>query len=54
MITITLDANEQTAFVQILDAALRHMGAGALDAAAHFKAKLLAAADAAKTESKDS
>jgi hypothetical protein len=42
-ITITLTDEEQSAFQQVLDAALRHSGVGALDVAAHFKAKLVAA-----------
>ena len=47
-ITITLTDEEQAAFQQVLDAALRHLGVGALDVAAHFKAKLVAAVSDAK------
>lgn len=39
-ITITLDEQEQAAFKQLLDIALRQSGMGALDVAAHFKVKL--------------
>jgi hypothetical protein len=39
-ITITLNDDEQKAFAQLLDVALRHSGAGALDVAAHFKMKI--------------
>jgi hypothetical protein len=47
MITITLTDQEQEALRQLIDAALRHAGEGALDVAAHFKAKLVAARSAA-------
>ncbi len=46
-IVITLNEQEQAALQQLIDAALRHAGAGALDVAAHFKAKLISAAEAA-------
>lgn len=39
-ITITLNPQEQEALRQLIDAALRHAGEGALDVAAHFKAKI--------------
>jgi hypothetical protein len=39
-INITLDDQEQAALTQLIDVALRHAGIGALDVAAHFKAKL--------------
>jgi len=39
-INITLDDREQAALTQLIDVALRHAGIGALDVAAHFKAKL--------------
>lgn len=42
-ITITLTPEEQEALRQLIDAALRHSGGGALDVAAHFKAKVVAA-----------
>jgi predicted AAA+ superfamily ATPase len=42
-ITISLTAEEQAAFLQLLDAAVKHIGLGAVDAAVHFKAKLAAA-----------
>ncbi|HZV21905.1 MAG TPA: hypothetical protein VE986_10215 [Hyphomicrobiales bacterium] len=49
-VTITLTPEEQHAFLQLLDIALRHSGAGALDVAAHFKAKLAAAERSAGTQ----
>jgi len=42
-ISLILDANEQAVFEQIIDLALRHAGSAALDAAAHFKARLASA-----------
>lgn len=39
-ITMQLSDQEQEALRQLIDAALRHAGEGALDVAAHFKAKL--------------
>ena len=42
-ISLVLDANEQVVFEQIIDLALRHAGSAALDAAAHFKARLASA-----------
>ncbi len=50
IVTITLTPDEQRAFLQLLDIALRHSGAGALDVAAHFKAKLAAAERNAASE----
>ncbi len=47
-VTLILNAEEQKAFVQLIDAALRHAGTGALDAAAHFKGRLLKAAGTAQ------
>jgi hypothetical protein len=53
-ITITLDEKEQEALRQLIDAALRQAGEGALDVAAHFKAKVAVAraraVDAAQQE----
>lgn len=40
IITITLNPEEQAAFRQLLDAALRVAGIGALDVVVHFKSKL--------------
>jgi hypothetical protein len=45
IVTITLTEQEQAALRQLIDAALRHAGTGALDVAAHFSAKLAAAAE---------
>lgn len=42
-IKITLSPEEQSALMQLIDAALRHSGSGALDVAAHFKAKIASA-----------
>jgi len=42
-INISMTSEEQNAFLQLIDAALKHLGLGAVDAAAHFKAKLAAA-----------
>lgn len=42
-ITITLTEQEQEAFRQLIHAALLHTGEGALDVAAHFKNKIVAA-----------
>lgn len=42
-ITIALTPGEQNALMQLVDVALRHRGEGALDVAAHFKAKMGAA-----------
>lgn len=42
-ITLTLTPDEQQAFLQLIDAALRYAGNGALDVAAHFRAKLAGA-----------
>lgn len=42
-ITLTLNPEEQAAIYQLIDAALRHAGAGALDVAVHFKAKIVMA-----------
>ena len=39
-LTLTLDPNEQAALQQLLDAALRHAGLGALETVAHFATKL--------------
>ena len=39
-IDITLDDREQAALTQLIDVALLQAGIGALDVAAHFKAKL--------------
>jgi hypothetical protein len=38
-ITITLDDGEQSAINQLLDAAVKHIGLGAVQAAAHFLVK---------------
>jgi hypothetical protein len=48
-VTITLEDNEQSALLQLIDVALRQSGLGALDVAAHFKVKLDAAVKAADT-----
>jgi hypothetical protein len=42
-IAILLNDQEQRAFTQLLDTALRHAGMGALEVVAHFKAKVEAA-----------
>jgi hypothetical protein len=42
-INLSLNAEEQTAFLQLIDAALKHLGLSAVDAAAHFKSKIVAA-----------
>ena len=39
-ITISLDPEEQMAFTQLLDIALRNMGTGALQVVVHFQNKL--------------
>jgi len=44
-VTLTFTADEQRAFLELIDAALRHAGAGALDVAAHFKGRLRSAAE---------
>ena len=49
-ITITLTPEEQRAFLQLIDVALRYSGTGALDVAAHFKTKLAAAERSAVLE----
>jgi hypothetical protein len=46
-ITIVLNDAEQQAFGQLLDTALRHSGAGALDVAYHFRQVLQGAVLAA-------
>jgi hypothetical protein len=48
-ITITLTPDEQRAFLQLIDAALRYSGTGALSVATHFQAKLAAAGRQAVT-----
>ena len=50
-ITITLDDGEQNAFHQLLDAAVKHSGIGAAQAAAYFITKLDAARNATATPS---
>ncbi|MBI4723862.1 MAG: hypothetical protein HY765_02290 [Rhodomicrobium sp.] len=40
---LVLDPNEQQAFRQLLDLALRHAGLGAFDLAKHFETKLASA-----------
>lgn len=42
-ITLTLTAQEEQHFVQLMDAALRHGGAAILDVALLFRGKILAA-----------
>jgi hypothetical protein len=42
-INLTFSAEEQTAFLQLLDAALKQLGLNAVDAAAHFKNKIVSA-----------
>jgi hypothetical protein len=42
-INISMTPEEQNAFLQLIDAALKHLGLGAVDAAAHFKAKIAVA-----------
>lgn len=42
-VTITLTDDEQEALRQLIHAALLHSGEGALDVAAHFKGKIVAA-----------
>jgi hypothetical protein len=46
-ISITLSDEEQEALRQLIDAALRHAGEGALDVAALFKSKIITARSAA-------
>jgi hypothetical protein len=42
-ITISMSPEEQTAFLQLLDAAVKHLGLNAVDAVAHFKGKIASA-----------
>ena len=42
-ITLTLTAQEEQHFVQLMDAALRHGGAGILDVAVLFRGKIITA-----------
>ena len=49
IISLSLDEKEQSAFMQLIDVALRQAGLGALDVAAHFKVKLDAAIAAQAT-----
>jgi len=42
-ITITLTPEEQSALHQLIDAALRHAGSGALEVAMHFRSKIASA-----------
>lgn len=49
-INLSLNAEEQNAFLQLIDAAVKHLGLSAVDAASHFKNKIVTAQSAAKTE----
>jgi hypothetical protein len=42
-VNISLSQEEQAAFMRILDAAVKHLGLGAVDAAVHFKNKITSA-----------
>jgi predicted AAA+ superfamily ATPase len=49
-INLTFNVEEQNAFLQLIDAAVKHLGLSAVDAAAHFKNKIISAQLAAKSE----
>lgn len=52
-VNITLSQEEQVAFMRILDAAVKQLGLGAVDAAVHFKNKIASAQSQASLFSKD-